>query len=240
MPPASIWVIQLGSEPFAKGAAPASVAGSTRRKVQQSVNARPRRAPCACGDLVGRCLCMGWRESRRPGAASNVAPRGEKESRSQGRPRPGKGPSGELAGPYPRNGPGARGAPALATGAELAKSRTMRTPAFLLVGLLSARLSLAQGAADPNLWLEDGGGRGGAGAARRPPAFRLVGLLSARLSLAQGPAAPNLWLEDVDGARALDWVRGQNAIAQRELEASPDFKAIHERLLAIYDSKERI
>jgi prolyl oligopeptidase len=73
----------------------------------------------------------------------------------------------------------------------------------------------------------------------RTPAILLLGLLSARMSLAQG-ADPNQWLEDVDGARSLDWVRGQNAVTQRELEASPDFKAIHERLLAIYDSKERI
>jgi prolyl oligopeptidase len=73
----------------------------------------------------------------------------------------------------------------------------------------------------------------------RTPAILLLGLLSARMSLAQG-ADPNLWLEDVDGARALDWVRGQNAVTQRELEALPDFKPIHDRLLAIYDSKERI
>ncbi len=51
---------------------------------------------------------------------------------------------------------------------------------------------------------------------------------------------PFLWLEDVQGDRALAWARGQNALTQRELEASPDFKPIQERLLAIYDSKARI
>jgi len=75
----------------------------------------------------------------------------------------------------------------------------------------------------------------------RTSALVLLGLLSARLSLAQGAGGdPYLWLEDVTGDRALSWVREQNALTQRELEASPDFKPIHERLLAIYDSNERI
>jgi len=75
----------------------------------------------------------------------------------------------------------------------------------------------------------------------KTPALLLLGLLSARISPAQeAPADPYLWLEDVTGDRALSWVRGQNAVAQRELEALPDFKPINERLLAIYDSKERI
>ncbi len=51
---------------------------------------------------------------------------------------------------------------------------------------------------------------------------------------------PNQWLEDVTGERALTWARAHNAITQRELEDSPDFKSIHDRLLAIYDSTARI
>ena len=75
----------------------------------------------------------------------------------------------------------------------------------------------------------------------RTPALALLGLLSARICLAQGAGGdPYLWLEDVDGARALEWVRAQDAVSKRELEASPDFRAIHDRLLAIYDSRERI
>ncbi len=54
------------------------------------------------------------------------------------------------------------------------------------------------------------------------------------------PADPYAWLEDVTGERALAWAREQNAVTQRELEASPDFKAIHDRLLSIYDSNARI
>jgi len=51
---------------------------------------------------------------------------------------------------------------------------------------------------------------------------------------------PYLWLEDVTGEKSLDWARQQNAVSQREIEASPDFEPIRQRLLAILDSKERI
>jgi prolyl oligopeptidase len=53
-------------------------------------------------------------------------------------------------------------------------------------------------------------------------------------------ADPYLWLEDVTGERALTWVRAQNAISTKELEASPDFEPIRKRLLAILDSRDRI
>src|SRR6185436_8078732 len=51
---------------------------------------------------------------------------------------------------------------------------------------------------------------------------------------------PYLWLEDVTGEKALDWVKQQNAVSTRELEASPSFEATRQRLLSIMDSKERI
>jgi len=51
---------------------------------------------------------------------------------------------------------------------------------------------------------------------------------------------PYLWLEDVTGDKAVAWVKEQNKSSQGELEARPEFKAIHERLLAIYNSRERI
>tara|TARA_R110000850_G_scaffold152114_8_gene275270 strand:- start:11037 stop:13118 length:2082 start_codon:yes stop_codon:yes gene_type:complete len=51
---------------------------------------------------------------------------------------------------------------------------------------------------------------------------------------------PYLWLEDVDGERALEWVRSQNAISQKTLESAPGFSEIYERLLSIYDSDQRI
>ena len=57
---------------------------------------------------------------------------------------------------------------------------------------------------------------------------------------ANAPSDPYLWLEDVTGTNALDWVRKQNAVSTKELEASPDFAPLRQKLLAILDSKERI
>ena len=54
------------------------------------------------------------------------------------------------------------------------------------------------------------------------------------------PADPYLWLEDVTGDKALAWVKEQDARSKSELEARPEFKPIHERLLAIYNSHDRI
>jgi prolyl oligopeptidase len=51
---------------------------------------------------------------------------------------------------------------------------------------------------------------------------------------------PYLWLENVTGENAIEWVKTQNAISTKELEASPNFEPIRSRLLAILDSKERI
>jgi len=49
-----------------------------------------------------------------------------------------------------------------------------------------------------------------------------------------------LWLEDVEGAKALEWVKAQDAVSRREIESRPEFEPIHERLVAIYNSRERI
>ena len=51
---------------------------------------------------------------------------------------------------------------------------------------------------------------------------------------------PYLWLEDITSERSLAWVREQNAATVRELGTSGDFEALRQRLLAIFDSKERI
>ena len=51
---------------------------------------------------------------------------------------------------------------------------------------------------------------------------------------------PYLWLEDITGERSLAWVREQNAATVRELGTSAEFEALRQRLLAIFDSKERI
>jgi prolyl oligopeptidase len=51
---------------------------------------------------------------------------------------------------------------------------------------------------------------------------------------------PYLWLEDITSERSLAWVREQNAFTLRELGASSNFETLRQRLLAIFDSKERI
>ena len=51
---------------------------------------------------------------------------------------------------------------------------------------------------------------------------------------------PYLWLEDISSERSLAWVREQNAATVRELGTSGDFETLRQRLLAIFDSKERI
>jgi prolyl oligopeptidase PreP (S9A serine peptidase family) len=54
------------------------------------------------------------------------------------------------------------------------------------------------------------------------------------------PEDPYLWLEDISGDKALGWVRAQNALSQKELEASPRFFELRDRLLSIYDSTDKI
>ena len=75
-----------------------------------------------------------------------------------------------------------------------------------------------------------------------PAAIRCLSLVFPAMMIAQPAetADPFIWLEDVHSARALTWVRAQNALTQHELGASPDFKPVYDRLLAIYDSKARI
>jgi len=51
---------------------------------------------------------------------------------------------------------------------------------------------------------------------------------------------PYLWLEDVAGEQALSWVRAHNAASTKELEGTTDFAKLRSRLLAIYESNERI
>ena len=57
---------------------------------------------------------------------------------------------------------------------------------------------------------------------------------------AETDSDPYLWLEDVTGDKALAWVREQNAVTTKELEADPNFESTRARLLSVYDSDERI
>jgi len=67
-----------------------------------------------------------------------------------------------------------------------------------------------------------------------------IATAQAAAGVAAGTDDPYLWLEDVSGERAMAWVKERNAVAAKELEAVPGFASMQARLLAIYDSKERI
>jgi len=64
-------------------------------------------------------------------------------------------------------------------------------------------------------------------------------LLSAA-ALAADDKDPYLWLEEVEGKKALEWVKERSARDTAELEAVPEFEPIHQELLEIYNSSDRI
>ncbi|ODU41615.1 MAG: prolyl oligopeptidase [Lysobacteraceae bacterium SCN 69-123] len=51
---------------------------------------------------------------------------------------------------------------------------------------------------------------------------------------------PYLWLEDVEGEKALDWVRAQNAASKDSLESLEGFAQLRDDLRAILDSNDKI
>jgi prolyl oligopeptidase len=64
--------------------------------------------------------------------------------------------------------------------------------------------------------------------------------MSTNIKLPTPDHDPYLWLEEVEGEKALEWVREQNKTSQQELERSPNFEALRERILRILDSDEKI
>jgi prolyl oligopeptidase len=81
----------------------------------------------------------------------------------------------------------------------------------------------------------------------------LVGLMTAMIaagaqaqpqSTPAAPAAqaadPFLWLEEIEGQRALDWVRAQNARSLGQLEADPRYAGLKAEALAIVNATDRI
>lgn len=73
----------------------------------------------------------------------------------------------------------------------------------------------------------------------RPFALTVAMLLVAATCLAE-EADPYLWLEEVDGEKALSWVKEKSAKDTAALEDVPVFEPIHEKLLEIYNSSDRI
>ena len=75
------------------------------------------------------------------------------------------------------------------------------------------------------------------------PRFVLLLTLGALLVTTPALASdddPYLWLEEVEGEKALEWVEERSARDTAELEAIPEFDEIHQELLEIYNSQDRI
>ena len=78
------------------------------------------------------------------------------------------------------------------------------------------------------------------------PIFPLLALLAfAPFATAADFAAtdatdPYLWLEDIDGARALDWVRAQNAATEKKLASQPLYQELRSEALTALDSPSRL
>ncbi|WP_224247996.1 prolyl oligopeptidase family serine peptidase [Hyalangium gracile] len=67
--------------------------------------------------------------------------------------------------------------------------------------------------------------------------------LLAVLSATPAPSVPEdpfLWLEEVQGQRALEWVRGQNARTLAVLEKDPRFESFHAQALELLTATDRI
>jgi prolyl oligopeptidase len=75
---------------------------------------------------------------------------------------------------------------------------------------------------------------------RRPKLALIVIILLVATTVVAGDKDPYLWLEEVDGEKALEWVKQRSADDTAEIEAVPEFAAIHEKLLEIYNSSDRI
>jgi prolyl oligopeptidase len=57
---------------------------------------------------------------------------------------------------------------------------------------------------------------------------------------ANPPDDPYLWLEEVEGAKALDWVREKNTLAEKEFAADKRYEPLRADLLKIVNSRDRI
>jgi len=71
-------------------------------------------------------------------------------------------------------------------------------------------------------------------------AFLVLATAGVGFATADEPEDPYLWLEDVEGEKALAWAEARSAEDTAVLEAVPVFNEIHEKLLEIYNSSDRI
>ncbi|WP_091737302.1 prolyl oligopeptidase family serine peptidase [Phenylobacterium immobile] len=59
-------------------------------------------------------------------------------------------------------------------------------------------------------------------------------------SIAPAPADPYVWMEEIEGARALDWAKGENARSLPKLQSDPRYAGLYADALAIATAKDRI
>ncbi len=71
-------------------------------------------------------------------------------------------------------------------------------------------------------------------------AFAPAVLYAQTISTAQPSDDPYLWLEELNGARALDWVKTENAKTLKVLQNDPHFAGFYADALAINQAKDRI
>ncbi|QJR10101.1 hypothetical protein DSM104443_01153 [Usitatibacter rugosus] len=74
----------------------------------------------------------------------------------------------------------------------------------------------------------------------RPLIAALLALSASLPAISADPVDPYLWLEEVTGEKPIAWAKERNAETTSALEARPEFKALHDRLLAVYNARERI
>ncbi len=73
------------------------------------------------------------------------------------------------------------------------------------------------------------------------PIRRVLPVLALLLGAAAAQTAdPYLWLEQVHGARALDWVRAENARSLKPLQSDPHYQPFFDQALAIAQANDRI
>jgi prolyl oligopeptidase len=68
----------------------------------------------------------------------------------------------------------------------------------------------------------------------------VVALALTGIAAAEEPEDPYLWLEEIQGEEALEWVTERSDKDTAVLESVPVFPEIHEKLLEIYNSSDRI
>lgn len=73
------------------------------------------------------------------------------------------------------------------------------------------------------------------------PRMFLTAFAAALISCASpAPLPDNLWLEDIDGAKSMEWVRGENAKTLPVLQGDKRYQPLHDQAFSILSATDRI